>query len=296
MRFRYKDLTRFYKGNTHLHTTNSDGQLPPEQAIALYRDAGYDWLAVTDHNVVTRLQDRSTRKFCLIDSVEINDNAADWRTRHVVCIGVGKRFPERSGFGTMFAAARKARAIIYLAHPHWSGNSLTQIVRGGYDGIEVFNGVTWFHNRKEGAVYLWDELLRTGRDVLGFAADDNHGRPAEFKTHDMGWIMVAAERLERGSILAALRAGRFYSSTGPEFRSIELDGDTLTVRCSPVQHVWLIGPAWVNRRINSPPGTVVEQHTFDLGPLLAKEGRLPYLRLEIQDEQGNRAWTNKLFV
>ena len=39
----------FYKANFHLHTTNSDGRRSPEEAIALYREQGYDVLAITDH-------------------------------------------------------------------------------------------------------------------------------------------------------------------------------------------------------------------------------------------------------
>ena len=39
----------FYKANFHLHTTNSDGRRSPEEVIALYREQGYDVLAITDH-------------------------------------------------------------------------------------------------------------------------------------------------------------------------------------------------------------------------------------------------------
>jgi len=40
---------RFYKGNLHTHTTESDGALPPAEVARIYREAGYDFLAVTDH-------------------------------------------------------------------------------------------------------------------------------------------------------------------------------------------------------------------------------------------------------
>ncbi len=41
---------RWYKGNMHCHTYWSDGRAFPDQAIRSYRDAGYDFCAVTDHN------------------------------------------------------------------------------------------------------------------------------------------------------------------------------------------------------------------------------------------------------
>ena len=40
---------RFYKGNLHVHSANSDGTLPPEELARVYREAGYDFLAITDH-------------------------------------------------------------------------------------------------------------------------------------------------------------------------------------------------------------------------------------------------------
>ena len=41
---------RWYKGNMHCHTYWSDGRAFPDQAIRSYRDAGFDFCAVTDHN------------------------------------------------------------------------------------------------------------------------------------------------------------------------------------------------------------------------------------------------------
>ncbi len=40
---------KWYKGNLHTHSTNSDGRLSPEEVIRLYREEDYDFLALTDH-------------------------------------------------------------------------------------------------------------------------------------------------------------------------------------------------------------------------------------------------------
>ncbi|HVU14003.1 MAG TPA: hypothetical protein VHD90_22145, partial [Phototrophicaceae bacterium] len=40
---------RFYRGNLHTHSTRSDGRLSPELVCRFYREAGYDFLAITDH-------------------------------------------------------------------------------------------------------------------------------------------------------------------------------------------------------------------------------------------------------
>jgi len=40
---------RFFKGNLHTHSNCSDGALNPEEVCRRYREAGYDFLALTDH-------------------------------------------------------------------------------------------------------------------------------------------------------------------------------------------------------------------------------------------------------
>jgi len=40
---------RFWRGNLHTHSTNSDGNLSPAETVAWYRDSGYDFVAMTDH-------------------------------------------------------------------------------------------------------------------------------------------------------------------------------------------------------------------------------------------------------
>ncbi len=46
--------TRWYKGNTHTHTLWSDGDGAPELVVDWYRENGYDFLALSDHNVLSR--------------------------------------------------------------------------------------------------------------------------------------------------------------------------------------------------------------------------------------------------
>ena len=44
---------RWYKGNTHTHTLNSDGDSTPDDVVRWYREHGYQFLVLTDHNVLT---------------------------------------------------------------------------------------------------------------------------------------------------------------------------------------------------------------------------------------------------
>ena len=44
-----------YKGNLHTHTLNSDGDSTPDEVVRWYREHGYDFLVLTDHNFVTEV-------------------------------------------------------------------------------------------------------------------------------------------------------------------------------------------------------------------------------------------------
>jgi hypothetical protein len=46
--------SRWYKGNTHTHSLWSDGNDFPDMIAAWYKDQGYDFMAMSDHNVLAR--------------------------------------------------------------------------------------------------------------------------------------------------------------------------------------------------------------------------------------------------
>ena len=45
----FVEKNKMLKGGLHTHTTRSDGKLTPEEVIKLFKKAGYDFLALTDH-------------------------------------------------------------------------------------------------------------------------------------------------------------------------------------------------------------------------------------------------------
>jgi len=55
----FREEGRWFKGNVHTHSTASDGTRTPEQLVKIYREAGYDFLSITDHSVVTDVEGRA---------------------------------------------------------------------------------------------------------------------------------------------------------------------------------------------------------------------------------------------
>jgi predicted metal-dependent phosphoesterase TrpH len=70
---------KWYKGNTHTHTLNSDGDSTPYDVVKWYREHGYNFLFITDHEYVTTvkpLNDLFGKEgtFMLIPGQEVTDS------------------------------------------------------------------------------------------------------------------------------------------------------------------------------------------------------------------------------
>ena len=59
-----------YKANLHSHSTLSDGKLTPEELKKLYKDNGYDILAITDHEYPKSHNDLTDKDFLMVTGYE----------------------------------------------------------------------------------------------------------------------------------------------------------------------------------------------------------------------------------
>ena len=50
---KHSESDKWFKGNLHTHTFWSDGDAPPEITIDWYKNNGYDFLALSDHNILS---------------------------------------------------------------------------------------------------------------------------------------------------------------------------------------------------------------------------------------------------
>src|SRR3990172_4116751 len=68
----------WFKGNTHTHTLNSDGDSTPDDVVRWYREHGYHFLTLTDHNFLTSTDalnalHGASDKFLVIRGEEVTD-------------------------------------------------------------------------------------------------------------------------------------------------------------------------------------------------------------------------------
>ena len=289
-KFRYEGLSRWWKGNLHVHSTRSDGGKTPAELAALYAGAGYDFIALTDHWEAGTPSDLPhPSPLLVLDGVELDGDDRTGAGFHVVCLGCRDGIERAMGLEPAMAAARRQGAVLMLAHPLWMGNSAEDSLRHRFDGVEAYNGVTDWLNGKDTGVFHWERMLESSVDTFGCAVDDAH-ISADHPTWNRGWVHVDAQSLAPEALLSAIRAGRFVSSCGPTIGGLDARERDVTVTCSPVRFIRLVGPTHRGRRVAALDGPPLTSATFTVPDEWA------HARIEVEDEAGHRAWTNTLFL
>jgi hypothetical protein len=281
---------QWYKGNIHAHTTASDGRLSPEEMCEVYRRAGYDFLAITDHNTLTDTSPYSSSDFLTIPAVEIG-----YSPDHVLHIG-SDSLHSGSDLAAILRGLQGEPGSAIVAHPHWSNMAWDRIASvSDYIGIEIYNYSVVVNRGRGYSVELWDMLLESGRRAWGFAVDDSHYRE-ERPNCCGGWIVVAANAFRQVDILDAIERGAFFSSQGPSFRAIVTTDEGLYVRCSAVKAIRFnsqtAGAGWTFY-------SRVGEHLHEA--FVRWDGRRPrlcpnYVRIEIVDDAGRTAWSNPIYL
>ena len=113
---------KWFKGNTHTHSLNSDGDSTPEDVVRWYREQRYQFLFFTDHNVVTPVDGLDAifgapDRFLVIRGEEITDSAGEKPVHLNMLGGEGAVAPQggatpAESLRRNVAAIKAARGII----------------------------------------------------------------------------------------------------------------------------------------------------------------------------------------
>lgn len=284
----FDDNKRFYKGNLHTHTTNSDGVHTPDEVLREYADNGYDFIALTDHWKVGA--ERKFENLLVLPGVEY-DFTFDTQVLHLVALMPDARCGDEIVRGMshtmVINRVNACGGVPIAAHPAWSLN--TPDFLASLDGIEiaeVYNTLSDepINARRGDSAQVLDVTAANGKLFRHVAADDAHFYVGE---QCRSYIMLQADDLSVKGVLAALRAGKFYATQGPRFLGAELDGSKLTVRTSPVSLcTFSSNKYWVEGRCRT--GKDMTESVYEIQP-----GE-KFIRCEIADENGNRAWLSPI--
>ena len=283
---------QWFRGNLHTHTSVVDGALSPREMVSKYRAAAYDFVVITDHYAVTPVDGLGGEDFLVLPGEEVLHDRFE-----LVAINIRKSITTKGDEDPafLFAQIREQGGIACLAHPRgydpltcgtvW----LEEAILDGIFAVEIYNASMDAAFGKGEAAALWDEILQTGRRVHGVAADDAHWHFNEHRPHDVAraFVMVRACELSARSVTDALVAGAFYSSTGLLIEDVEVGAEHVTVTCPQAHTITALTNGALGERrtrLEEP----ISPARFEI------DTRARFMRIECEDDDGRRAWTNPL--
>ncbi len=192
----------------------------------------------------------------------------------------------------VFKEGREHGYFVTYNHPTWSQESYeTYSQYKGMHCMEIYNhgcDLNFFEYNHR----VYDDLLRQGKRIFCMASDDTHAHyPIGHVKNDCcgGWVNIKADKLEYRTITEALEKGNFYSSTGPEIKSLYVEDNKLFIETAPCKKI-LFTTARRNGFCYLQDDMPVTFGEFGL----KKED--VYVRVTVFDEFGKHADTNAYFI
>lgn len=318
----------YFKANLHTHSTCSDGLLTPTELKEAYKSRGYQILALTDHEVCVPHPELNDPDFLALTSYELSVDGPgkcyhlnfiakdpDNRWQHfcraqcawgavnyidqVVCDGDMPRQYTTEFVNDLIAKANRKGFLVTYNHPTWSQQSYPDYAGlKGLWGVEVYNHACNCVGYEEYNDRVFQELLTLGNTVYPVAADDFHRYEHGIAG---GWIMLGAKDLTYPDVIEAMEKGDFYASTGPEIRSLTLEGTKLKLTCSEAVSVKI--RTHIRQAVQLLPenGHTMTKAEFDLAPWLEKWETLEnkeqaFIRVTVTDAAGHKALTRAYFL
>lgn len=278
-----------YKGNLHTHTTNSDGRKTPEEAIAYYRSLGYDFVALSDHFHYHPTVNGDD--FVIVAAAEYNVNDAP-RTYHILALGLDANIDadDRTPPQEIIDKIREKNGMAVIAHPAWSLMTAAEMMElTGWEATEIYNGISDTYANRGFSTEIVDTLGSRGCTPLLLSTDDAH-----FYDYDsgLGFIVVQPDAFTAEGILAAIRAGRFYASTGPRIYQLTVENGVITVETSGLERLTFMSNTWWNphRTVRSENGTPLTRAAYEISPTDK------WVRIEGFDRSGRYVFSNFINV
>lgn len=298
---------RWYKGNLHTHTLNSDGDSTPNEVATWYREHGYQFLVLSDHNYLTDVTGLNAlhgakEKFLLISGEEVTDRF-EKKPIHVNAYNLDRLVEPQHGNSVASTiqnnvnAIRAAKALPSLNHPNfgWAITIEDLLQVKGLGLFEVYNGHPQVNNSGGGGFHsleeMWDATLSAGQRMYGIAVDDAHhfkrfGK--QFSNPGHGWVQVRADALSSQAIADALERGDFYATTGVTLNDIEATPNEYRVHTAPANWekmtTYFIGD-----------GGKVLARSFESVAVYKFSGSEKYVRARVESSSGEAAWTQPAY-
>lgn len=330
-----KAQAQWFKGNTHTHTINSDGDSSPDDVARWYRVHGYQFLFITEHEYLTDPAPLNgllgaKDRFLLLPGQEITQWGEDPKrsSAHVnalftheaifpmgirKCLGSGcgafasEEIPLGTTFNSNIAAVLAQGGIAQVNHPNYRWSVKPEDLYNIPDGtlLEIWNGQGHINNLggevapgdvRPSAEGLWDILLSRGKRVWGVGSDDSH----DFAEPDVNDPSGAAP----GQAWIVVHAPELTSEAiktaiqrGDFYAStgVELDDYQASREKVTVKIKAERSGARYRTQFIGKNGRVLQDSAANPA-IYSIKGDESYVRARITDSNGKMAWTQPVFI
>lgn len=185
--------------------------------------------------------------------------------------------------------AKENGYIAAYNHPWWSMESEETILQyEGFFSMEMCNYSSFLIARLEYNAALYDKMVLSGKKIFCHSTDDNHNvHPDGSAQSDSfgGFTMIMPEKFTYSSIYSAMERGEMYSSMGPLFKEISVEGNKIHIECSEVERIMVFyGGKKTGRKFADLGGTITSAD-FEI------DSRARFVRVSVVDRYGRFADT-----
>ncbi len=214
----------------HCHTTNSDGKMLVSELLLNAKSAGYDAIALTDHN--------TTAGYRYLSEEIVNETVAvikgvEWTTffGHMVVLGctefIDWRFATPDNIDEYISEIKKNGGTAGIAHPFAVGSPMCTGCRWKYlvnnwnnvDYIEVWSrSEPMLSHYNIRAFNMWTDLLNRGFKIAATSGRDWHDMPKneEDARFAITYFGLDKNEIDTSGVVDAVRKGRMYVTCGPK--------------------------------------------------------------------------------
>lgn len=204
-------------GDTHMHSSISDGKYTPDKLIEKCKAKGLDWIIITDHNK-NAVGDKSyySENLLVIPGAEYTG-----RNGHMNIYGSG--LPEFDGtrpekyeqYLSMSALAHSNGCTVSINHPFCSRFGWRMPLEDfPANCVEIWN--MFMHQSNMTCISWWERQILGGRRIAAVGGSDYH---RDYGISDMlasPTTFVFAESNSEKDILSALRRGNSFITNSPD--------------------------------------------------------------------------------
>lgn len=216
--------SRWYKGDLHVHSYHSDGTNSLDELICYFREQGYDFFMLSDHNFYAGSQDDLRGDFnevVVLPGVEMSTFYG-----HALAANWPRDLPwfhlrQDDDFRELISTIHEAGGLFGVAHPYTIGDPIctgcrwdyTNLEWGMIDFLEVWNG-SWLERKIEviQALKKWEELVNSGHRIVATSGSDMHNANRE---KGVAATFIKADSCTAKGLFDGLRKGRVFVSQGP---------------------------------------------------------------------------------